>query len=102
MRFVMHVSMPLEKFNRAVADGSAGDKLQRILDQIQPEGAYFTATDGKRGGYFIVNVDDASQIPSLAEPFFLLFDASVELHVCMTPEDLAAAGLGELGSTWSG
>ncbi len=49
MRCVMQVSMPVEKFNRAVADGTAGDKIQRILEHTQAEAVYFTATDGKRG-----------------------------------------------------
>lgn len=37
MRFVMKVSIPVEKFNAAVRDGSAGKKLQQILDDTKPE-----------------------------------------------------------------
>jgi hypothetical protein len=51
MRFVMEFSLPLEKFNAAVLDGSAGEKMGRILAELKPEAAYFTAVDGKRGGY---------------------------------------------------
>ena len=41
----------------------------------------------------MVNLENASQIPSVVEPWFLQFNAAVELHPCMTPEDLAASGL---------
>ncbi len=48
----------------------------------------------------IANLDDASQIPSYAEPWFLAFNARVEFHPVMTPEDLGRAGLDALGKTW--
>ena len=77
MKMLMHVRFPLEPFNAAVRDGSAGQKLQKILEAIKPDATYFTAGNGQRGGTFVVNVDDPSDIPALAEPFFLTFDASV-------------------------
>jgi hypothetical protein len=100
MRFVMHISLPLEKFNQAVLDGSAGTKMAKILDDLKPEAAYFTAKDGKRGGVLIVDLAKASDIPRFAEPWFLYFDASVEFLPTMTPEDLARAGLDKLGKKW--
>ena len=100
MRFVMHVTLPLEKFNRAVLDGTAGQKMARILEEIRPEAAYFCATDGKRGGFLIVNVEKTSEIPRLAEPWFLTFDATVDFLPTMTPEDLAKSGLEDLGKKW--
>ncbi len=100
MRFVMQVSMPLAKFNHAVSDGSVGKKMQKILEAMKPEAAYFTAVNGKRGGYFIVNMDSTSEIPRYAEPWFLTFDASVDFSPVMTPEDLAQSGLEQLGKEW--
>ena len=102
MRFVMKVSIPVETFNAAVRDGSAGKKLKKILDDTKPEAAYFWEDDGKRGGIMVVNLEKASQIPAFAEPWFLYFDASVELHPCMTPQDLAGAGLEALGKKYAG
>jgi hypothetical protein len=50
MRMLMQIKMPLEPFNSAVRDGSAGKKMQKIMEAIKPEAAYFTAQDGCRGG----------------------------------------------------
>jgi hypothetical protein len=37
-------------------------------------------------------MQDASHIPAIAEPWFLAFNASIELHPVMVPDDLAKAG----------
>ena len=100
MRFVLHVSLPVDKFNQAVRDGTAGHKIDRILEDTKPEAVYFCAKDGKRGGFLIVNMSDASEIPRFAEPWFLYFDATVEFLPTMTPQDLQRAGLDELGKKW--
>ena len=90
MRFLMKVSMPIEAGNAAAKNGFKA--LQDILGEIKPEAAYFYAEGGMRTGILIVNMSDASQIPALAEPFFLAMNASVEICPVMLPEDLAKAG----------
>ena len=100
MRFVLHISLPVEKFNQAVRDGTAGEKMRRILEETKPEAAYFCAKEGMRGGFLIVDISDVSEIPRFAEPWFLLFDATVEFLPTMTPEDLQRAGLDQLGKKW--
>lgn len=100
MRFVLHVTLPPEKFNKAVLDGTAGQKMAKILEEIKPEAAYFCAKDGKRGGFLIVNMDKTSDMARLAEPWFLTFDATVEFLPTMTPEDLQKAGLDDIGKKW--
>jgi hypothetical protein len=101
MRMIVYVSFPVETFNAAVKDGSAGAKMKRILDQVKPESAYFTDRHGQRSAVLIVDLKDASQIPAIAEPWFLLFNAGVEIHPVMGPQDLASAGLEGLGKEWS-
>jgi hypothetical protein len=101
MRMLMQIQLPLEPFNSAVRDGSAGPKMQKILEAIKPEAVYFSEQDGHRGGVLVVNVKDPSEIPFLAEPWFLLFNASVEFRIAMTPEDLARADLEGLGRRWA-
>ena len=40
----------------------------------------------------VVDMTEASEIPAVAEPFFLAFDASIDIKPLMEPEDLAKAG----------
>jgi hypothetical protein len=101
MRMLMHLQFPLEPFNTDVRNGTAGAKIQRILESIKPEAAYFSEQDGKRGGTLVVDVKDASDVPALAEPFFLTFNAHVEFRIAMTPADLARASLESLGKKWA-
>jgi hypothetical protein len=101
LRMLLHVKFPHEAFNAAVKDGTAGKKTQRILDELKPETVYFTEYQGRRGAIMIINLEDPSKVPSFAEPWFLLFNADCEFHVVMTPEDLAKAGLDNLGKKWS-
>jgi hypothetical protein len=101
MRMLLHVRIPHDAFNAAVRDGSAGEKLNRILAEAKPEAVYFTENHGQRGAIVIVDLADPSKIPAYAEPWFLTFKADVEFHVAMTPDDLRKAGLETLGKKWS-
>jgi hypothetical protein len=101
MRFVVKANMPVETFNAAVRDGSAGAKLQKILDEIKPEATYFLEDEGERTALMIVDMKDASDLPKIAEPWFLTFEARLHARPAMTPEDLAKAGLDELGKKFA-
>ena len=101
MRMLMIVAMPHHKFNAAVKDGSAGAKLGKILEATKPESVHFTSICGKRTAVMVVDLPDASKIPALAEPWFLTFEADVQLYPCMTPEDLKRGGLDVLAKKWS-
>ena len=93
MRFLVRVSFPVEAGN-AVAKKDGFKSIQEILDKQKPEAAYFLAMDGKRTGLLIINMDDASQIPAISEPWFLSFNAEVYWTPIMVPADLAKAGPG--------
>lgn len=101
MRMLMHIHLPLEPFNSAVRDGSAGDKIKKILEANKPEAVYFSEHNGQRGGTLVVNVKGPSEVPAFAEPWFLYFNAKVEFRIAMTPEDLGRAGLDALGKKWA-
>ena len=101
MRMLMIARMPHETFNAAVRDGSADRKIQAILEEIQPETVYFAEMNGKRTAIMIVDLKNPSQVPALAEPFFLTFNADVEFHVVMRPQDLQEAGLEKIGRKWA-
>ena len=55
----------------------------------KPEAVYFTEYDGERGAIMIVDVKEPSKVPHYAEPWLHLFNADVEFHIAMTPDDLA-------------
>jgi hypothetical protein len=101
LRILLKASLPHEPFNSFMKDGSAGGKMKRILDEQKPEASYFTEIDGHRTALLIVQMQDTSEIPALAEPWFLTFSASVELHPVMLPDDLAKGGLDSLGKKWA-
>lgn len=92
MRFLLKVSMPVEKGNEAAKNGRLGQTIGSILAGMKPEAAYFVAENGLRTGYIFFDMKEVSQIPSVAEPWFLAFDASVEFVPAMTIEDLKKAG----------
>ena len=101
MRILIRVKFPVEPFNTYVKDGSAGARIQTIMADAKPEAAYFSEFGGQRGGIIVVHLDDPSKIPALAEPWFLGFNAHVEFHPAMTPEDLGKADLGAIGKKWA-
>jgi hypothetical protein len=100
MRFVVHASFPPGKFDQAIADGSVGAKMGRILEEAKPEAVYFTTMDGKRTAVMVVNMNDAADMPKLAEPWFMLFDAALQFAPAMTPADLQKADLPSIGKKW--
>ena len=91
MRVLIKVSVPTDVGNAKAKDGSLGGDIQRILEEQKPEAAYFIEEDGKRTAVIVVNMTDSSEIPKIAEPWFLAFNARVEFHPAMAPEDLAKA-----------
>jgi len=100
MKMLLMVEFPNEPFNALVRSGKIGEVMGRILESIKPETAYFTEQEGMRGGIFLINVQDSSEIPSFAEPFFLNFEATCKFRLAMNPQDLQRAGLDGLGKTW--
>jgi len=101
MRMLVRVTLPVEPFNTYVKDGSASAKMGRILGELKPEAAYFMDFDGHRTALLVIHMDDCSQIPVIAEPWFLTFNADCHLHPVMVPEDLAKADLPALGKKWA-
>ena len=91
MRFLVKVNIPVEAGNTAVKDGKLGTTIQSILADQKPEAVYFTDDNGQRTALVFLDLQDASQIPATVEPWMLAFNASIEVHPVMVPEDLAKA-----------
>ena len=93
MKYIMKVRFPSGKDgNDVLSDPQFGKKMHDLLTEVKAEAAYFTTICGSRGAYVIVNMDDASQIPAIAEPFFIWLKADIDFLPVMTPEDLGKAG----------
>ena len=101
MKMLLDVTIPHEPFNTLAREGIVGRKLGAILEALKPEAAYFTTQDGKRGAILVVNLADPTNIPSVAEPWFLTFNADVKLRPFMSPDDLKNAGLEDLAEKWA-
>ena len=101
MKFILNVILPPEPFNTLVRKGKAGEMLGKIQQELKPEAVYFTEQDGKRSGIYIVNLTQASDIPKLAEPFFLNFNAECRIRIAMTPDDLMKSGIDQIGKKWA-
>lgn len=93
MRMLLRVSIPVQAGNAAAKAGTLGSTIERILADLKPEAVYFFSDDeGQRTGSIVFDLKDASQIPAVAEPWFLAFNAQVTFRPVMTPQDLATAG----------
>ena len=91
MRFMLKVRIPVDAGNAAARAGKLGETIQSILADLKPEKVYFTDDKGQRTAFIFLDMEDASQIPAIAEPWFLAFNAKIEIHPVMTPEDLTKA-----------
>jgi hypothetical protein len=84
-------TVPVERGNEAVRDGSLAATIESLLAGLEPEAAYFYSEDGERAGMIIFDMADTSQIPQIAEPLFANADAAVEFVPVMNADDLRAA-----------
>ena len=95
MRMLLRAVIPTETANAAVRKGTLESTLKKILADLKPEAAYFVATDsGERCAVIVFDMKESSELPKVAEPWFLAFNAKVTVRPTMTPQDLAAAGPG--------
>lgn len=92
MRFLFKVGIPVEAGNGAAKEGKLHEKIQSLLAELKPEAVYFATDNGQRTAFIFMDMQDASQIPAIAEPWFLAFNAKVDMQPVMVPDDLMSAG----------
>ena len=95
MRMMLRVYIPVEAGNAAIKSGSLAQTFQNFMETAKPEAAYFVADGGERTAYFFFDLKQASDIPSIAEPFFSNLQASIDVTPAMNIEDVRT-GLGAL------
>jgi len=102
MRMLLKVNIPIESGNAAVRNGSLQSTIKGILDDLKPEAAYFAEENGKRTGYIFFDMKESSQLPAIAEPWFLAFNAEITVRPAMDPQDLikAASAMDKAAKSW--
>ena len=100
MKMLINISLPVEPFNTMARNGTAGEKIGLIVKDIKPDFIYFSDMDGNRGAVMLVDVPSASSIPSIAEPWYLIFEATCEFKIAMSADDLMNADLLNLDKKW--
>ena len=88
MRTLLRVTPDVDAANEAIKDGSMPKIIQNAMDKLKPEAAYFHANDGHRSFFMVFDMKDPSEIPVLAEPFFMKLKAKVDFCPVMNADDL--------------
>ena len=88
MRVMVRFAFPVVAGNAAIRTGKVEKVFQQLMDELKPEAAYFHAVNGDRGGFFVVEMQDSSEIADIAERLFFGLDAKIELIPVMSPADL--------------
>ncbi|MDH6230455.1 hypothetical protein M2281_001027 [Mesorhizobium soli] len=88
MRMLLKISIPVAEGNRTIRDGTLPTIMEMALAQLHPEAAYFTLEDGNRTAFIFFDLKDVTVMPTIAEPFFMGFNAKIDLTPVMNVEDM--------------
>jgi hypothetical protein len=88
MRIMVKFRFPVDSGNAAMRGGKIAKMMEQIMADLKPEAAYFYPDAGQRGGHFVFNMTDSSQVAQTAERFFFGLNASIEMVPVMSGEDL--------------
>lgn len=88
MRTMLRWTMPVEKGNDMVEDGTMGKLIESVMAMTKPESAYFYADGGERSAMLVFDLKESSDIPRIAETLFREANAAVEFIPVMSAEDL--------------
>ena len=88
MRVMVTGRVPTRKGSEAISDGSMTRIIQRTLEQIRPESAYFFVEHGVRTMRAVFDMTESMQSVTLFEPLIMELEAEIELIPVMNAEEL--------------
>ena len=88
MRMLMKIVIPVESGNTAIQNGSFAKIVGDATARLKPEAVYFVADNGCRTTLMVIDLADSSDMPRVAEPFFVGLNAAITFSPVMTPADL--------------
>jgi len=88
MRLMLRFTIPVEKGNEAEADGSLPQAIKALVEQVQPEAAYFHLQDGKRAGTVFFEASHPSQMAVINEPLFAQLNAAIDIQPAVNLDEL--------------
>jgi hypothetical protein len=91
MRFIIRAQIPTEAGNKMMQNPNGMKEIESYIRNVKAEASYFFEAGGERTMVFIVNMERADQMATVAEPLFMI-GAKVEFHPVMLLEDLKKAG----------
>jgi hypothetical protein len=97
MRLMLKFTIPAHAGNEAIEDGDMGKAIDKLLEQTNPEAAYFMVLDGERAGLIFFECEDQADLPTFNEPMFAALEAEIDIVPALTIEDLRR-GLAKLGN----
>lgn len=88
MRLMLRFTIPVVKGNEAEADGSLSEAIKGLIDQVQPEAAYFYLQDGNRAGMVVFEESDQVRMTAINEPLFAKLNAAIDIQPVLSLDDL--------------
>jgi len=88
MRTLLRVTADVEASNRSVADGTLAQVINSTIEKLQPEATYFLTSEGCRSCLIVFDLKDPSDIPAIAESFFMTMNAKVDFTPVMNADEL--------------
>jgi hypothetical protein len=90
VRTLIRITPDIDKGNEAILNGRFEKLLSDTAARLRPEASFFFADHGRRTANFICDMTDQSDMPAIAEPWFVETNATVEFLPCMNVDDVRA------------
>ncbi|MCP4265093.1 MAG: hypothetical protein GY777_05880 [Candidatus Brocadiaceae bacterium] len=88
MRIIFRFSIPVQKGNEAIADGTLALALKSLVEKVKPEAAYFHLDNGCRAGTIVFEATDQFEMAEINEPLFAKLDAKIDIQPAISLKEL--------------